>query len=446
MAAGTGGAAQQQPGLADLGPLEEALGAAQLIGHPGVGEGLLVDLGLGVDPVEDRDLARGHPGVDEVPDPAGGALGLGGLVRVLAVDRLGTAVALGDQLQPVLGGPAAGLGEQAVGQVDHLGGGAVVADELDDRGVRMTGAEVQQVVRGGAGEGVDGLAGVADHAQAVPVAQPQLQQPLLQRADVLVLVDHEVVVLPADGLRDVVPVLEHAHRQQQHVLEVDHAALALELLVHAVDPGDLGGVAGDLAAGLGGGGRIVLGDGLGDLGPLDLGRDVPQFVAIEPDPAAGRRLRDDLHLAVEQPRHLAAHRLGPEVLQLPQRRRVERTGLHPARAQLAQPAAHLARGAVGERDGEHTGGLQHPGPHAVGDAVGDRPRLARAGAGQHAHRSAQGGGHLALLGVEPVEHRVGRVRHLGEEGGVRCCCHPAMLPGPRGRPGMSSTGATGWSY
>ena len=123
----------------------------------------------------------------------------------------------------MLGGPAAGLGEQPVGEVDHLGGGAVVADQLDDRGAGVAGAEVQQMVGGGAGEGVDRLAGVADHAQAVPVAEPQLQQPLLQRADVLVLVDHEVLVLAAHLVGDVVPVLEHADGEQQHVLEVDDA-------------------------------------------------------------------------------------------------------------------------------------------------------------------------------------------------------------------------------
>ncbi|GAA3046131.1 hypothetical protein GCM10020000_27450 [Streptomyces olivoverticillatus] len=148
VAPGAGRAAQQQPGLAHLGALEEPLGAAQLVGHPGIGEGLLVHLGLGVDAVEDRDLARRDPGGNELADPAGGALGLCGLVRELGVDRLGAGAALGDQLQPVLGGAAAGLGEQAVGQLHHLGCGAVVPHELDDSGVRVTVAEIQQVVGG----------------------------------------------------------------------------------------------------------------------------------------------------------------------------------------------------------------------------------------------------------------------------------------------------------
>lgn len=174
----------------------------------------------------------------------GDALGLGGLVRVLRVDGVGAGLALRDQLQPVLGGPPLGLVQEPVGQVDHLGGGAVVTDQLDHGGLRVAGAEVEQVVGGGAGEGVDGLAGVTDDAEAVALAEPQVQQPLLERADVLVLVDDEVLVLAADLLGDVVAVLEDADRQEQHVLEVDHAAVALELFVRPVDLGDLGQVPG----------------------------------------------------------------------------------------------------------------------------------------------------------------------------------------------------------
>ena len=46
------------------------------------------------------------------------------------------------------------------------------------------------------------------------------------------------------------------------------------------------------------------------------------------------------------------------------------------------------------------------GRDAVGDAVGDRPGLARAGAGEHPHRAAQRLRDLALLGVERGEEVV----------------------------------------
>lgn len=303
----------------------------------------------------------------------------------------------------------------------------------------MAGAEAEQEVGGGAGEGVDGLRGVTDHAEVVPAAEPEVEQPLLERADVLVLVDDEVLVLRADGFRDVRPVLEHADGEQQHVLEVDHAAVAFELLVRGVDAGDLGGVAGDVTAGLGGGGRILLGHGLSDFAPFDLAGDVPQFVAVQADPAARAGLGDELDLALDQPGQLAADGPGPEVLELAQGGGVEGAGLDAAGAQHPQPPAHLARGPRGEGDGEHGRGLEDPGAHPVGDPVGDGPGLAGAGSGEHADRSVQGRGDGALLGVQAVEHRVGGVGDRGEERVVGCRSHPATLPGLADAPEKLST-------
>ena len=95
--------------------------------------------------------------------------------------------------------------------------------------------------------------------------------------------------------------------------------------------------------------------------------------------------------------------MGPEVAQLAQRRRVEGARLHPLGPEPAQPAPHLTGRTRGESDGEHLGRRVDPGGHAVGDAVGDRPGLARAGAGEHPDRPAQRLGHLPLLGVEARE-------------------------------------------
>ena len=52
-------------------------------------------------------------------------------------------------------------------------------------------------------------------------------------------------------------------------------------------------------------------------------------------------------------------------------------------------------------------GCVDAGGDAVGDPVGDRPGLAGAGAGQHAHGTAQRLGDAALLGVERGEQVVG---------------------------------------
>ena len=108
------------------------------------------------------------------------------------------------------GAAAAPAASSVVGQLHHLRGGTVVADQLDHIGAGVLRLEAQQVLRGGAGEGVDGLAGVAHHAQFVAAAQPQLKQPLLQRRNVLVLVHHEVPVLLPDGGGDLRVLLQDA--------------------------------------------------------------------------------------------------------------------------------------------------------------------------------------------------------------------------------------------
>ena len=68
--------------------------------------------------------------------------------------------------------------------------------------------------------GHDGLVGVAHDAEFVPAAEPEFQQPLLQRGDVLVLVDDEVPVLAAhlagDGLRGVGPLADRLRRERLH--------------------------------------------------------------------------------------------------------------------------------------------------------------------------------------------------------------------------------------
>lgn len=270
-------------------------------------------------------------------------------------------------------------------------------------------------------------------AEVVAVAEPEFEESLLEGADVLVFVDHEVLVLGADLFGNVVAVLEDADGEQEYVFEVDEGAVALERFVGRVDLGGLGVVAGGEASGFGGCCGVVGGDGLGDFGPLDFGRDVAELAALEADAAGGGRVGDELDLAVDDARQLAADCFGPEELELAQGRGVEGAGLDSAGAEVAEASAHFACCAVGEGDGEDAVGLEDARADAVGDAVGDGAGLACARAGEDAHRSVQGGGDGALFGVEPVEHRVGRVRNLREEGGVRCCCHPAMLPGRWGR-------------
>ncbi|GAA2936186.1 hypothetical protein GCM10020221_34910 [Streptomyces thioluteus] len=56
--------------------------------------------------------------------------------------------------------------------------------------------------------------------------------------------------------------------------------------------------------------------------------------------------------------------------------------------------------------------------------MGDGAGLARTRAGQHAHGPSSAVATGALLGVEPVEHGVGGLRHLGKRVVCVCWCHP----------------------
>ncbi len=171
---------------------------------------------------------------------------------------------------------------QDVGQGNDLWRRPVVADQLDHGRLRVTERELQKVPGRRAGEGVDGLGRVPDHAYVVSLTHPEVQQPLLERVDVLVLVDHEVVVLRAHDAGDIVALRKDADGQQQHVLEVDNPALGLDLLVGLQHPGHGGGVeAGRVAARATCGGGVSLGRQQTDLGPLNLGGKVTYRSTVE---------------------------------------------------------------------------------------------------------------------------------------------------------------------
>ena len=272
--------------------------------------------------------------------------------------------------------------------------------------------ELAEVGRVGARERVDRLGRVADDAELVAAAEPQVEERRLERRDVLELVDDEPLVLAADLGGDALVVGQHPGSQQQDVLHV-HAGLgALDLLVAAEQPADgLGVDAVDGAAGAQRDLGVVVGADVADLGPLDLGRHVAQGRLVGPDALAGGGGGEHAELGLGQRGQLGAVDVRPEVAQLAQGRGVEGARLDALDPEAAQPAAHLAGRPGGEGDRQHLGGLVDARRDPVGDAVGDRPGLAGAGAGEHADRTAERFGDPALLGIEALEDGSGRVEH-----------------------------------
>ena len=84
-------------------------------------------------------------------------------------------------------------------------------------------AQREQVLGGGAGEAVDRLVVVADDAEVVAVAEPVLEQRLLEQVHVLVLVDGERAVAGAELGDRAARRSRRAHRELEQVLEVDLA-------------------------------------------------------------------------------------------------------------------------------------------------------------------------------------------------------------------------------
>ncbi len=164
---------------------------------------------------------------------------------------VGPGIALADQVQLAARHPPARDRDDAVGQRHHLRGGPVVALEPHHRGVGEAAREVQQVAGRGAGERVDGLVGVADDGQVVALAEPRVEHPLLQRGDVLVLVDDEAAVAVAELLATAASFSMAAAVCSSRSSKSSSAVpsrRAFMRLVSRVDGGDLGGVERDVAA------------------------------------------------------------------------------------------------------------------------------------------------------------------------------------------------------
>ena len=183
---GSGRAAHQQDRPAHLLAGEEPLAPANEVGDVGVRECGLKGLGLGVGAKEHRNLTCGSAAGDQVLDHLGHTARLGRIIAVCREAGCGAVLSLGAKLEQVASGGAARRAARPmtgahheVGQGHDLRGGPVVAHQLDHLRCRVTPGELQQMRGRRAGEGVDRLGRVADHAHVVALTHPQVEQPLL---------------------------------------------------------------------------------------------------------------------------------------------------------------------------------------------------------------------------------------------------------------------------
>ena len=122
-----------------------------------------------------------------------------------------------------------------IGQLNDLGSGAVVANQIDAFSARMIGNEVEEVVSSRTCIRVNGLVRISHDAYIISIAKPQFKQPMLQRRNVLVFVDNEMSVPSPNLLSDVTVLNQQSHRAQQNIVQINDAAFPLHSLISSED-------------------------------------------------------------------------------------------------------------------------------------------------------------------------------------------------------------------
>ena len=394
-----------QPGaqVADLGPVEEALAARDLVGQVGFAQRLLEQPCLVVGAVQHGEVPqlRTHTAPQRF-DARHHAIGL---VRfgVAAEQRHRVAVA---ELAPELFlEQLRVVRDHRVGRAQDAAGGSVVLLERDHLQLRVVGRQALQVLDRGAAPAVDALVVVSHGREQPALAGEQLEQLVLQAVGVLVFVDQHIAqhVLPVrahlfvardqldrqgdeivevDGLvgRQALPVAAHHARRHEHLLAV--AAVALAARARRVGLGFVGAPAlafpaadGPLPASC----LCVVGAATGVF------EDGEHVVAVEDGEA---RLQAEPLAVRAQQAH--AERVEGADRELARR---------PPADECARPLAHLFGRLVGERDRGHLR-RRVTGFEQARDFVHDHPRLARAGACEHKARPAQVVDGLELRGIQ----------------------------------------------
>ncbi len=296
-------------------------------------------------------------------------------------------------------------GQHGVGHRQDLRGRSVVLGETHDLGAFVAVGEPGEDLGVGAVPRVDRLVGVADDAQIGPVAEPGVEQALLQGVDVLELVDEQMPEAPALAGGELGVGLEVASAESQQVVEVDHALTALLLLELLEDAGHHRGLDRRSPACLGRSPHIGARLDQSGLGPFDLAHHVERGGAA--GELRGQEAGDEPDLAIEQ-RGRADVSVGPAGAQLGVGDGVERAGGEVvAQAKIAEPMGELAGGFAGEGEGQHVAGIEVVRGGSPGDAPGEHPRLARPRARKDAQRAGGTGDRTSLGVVQSREQPVG---------------------------------------
>ena len=218
----------------DLAPLPETDAAHQAVWDAPPRQHVLERAGLGVRPVEDREIGvAAFLGLAQALDLVGDELRLLDLVVRLHRHDFFAARALGPQ--PLLRAFRVAP-DDAVGGVEDRLARAVVLLQVNDMCVRIVLAKVEDVAHVRAAKAVNRLIVIPDHRHVAMLLGQQVDEDVLRAVGVLVLVDQdmaEAVAPLGEGLRVRAEQLDQLHDQ---VVEVQPTGAAQYLLVGLVHP------------------------------------------------------------------------------------------------------------------------------------------------------------------------------------------------------------------
>ena len=408
----------------DLLALVETEAPVDAVGDVALAQLLLEGTGLGVGPVEDGEVLMAgllpRPGgEDAIGDVAALVVVAQGPVHVnLVAVRVAGPHLLADLVLV--------LGDDRVGRLDDGLRAPVVLLELIDHTVRVVPLEVEDVLDVGPAEAVDALGVVADHADVFPGGTELPDDEVLGEVGILILVDQDEGELLLVLVEQVGEVPEEDVGLEEQVVEV-HRPGALETeVVSGIDlrdarPARLLVLPHDVRVG-----RIVLRTDEVVLGAGDAAVDRVGLVELVVEAEALDHILDDAPAVLRVIDGEVGGVIDPLALDPEDAGKDGVEGAHPDVARLglaynlADAALHLARGLVGEREGEDGERIDAL-VDEVGDAVGEDTRLAGTGSGDHHHGAfdVAGGGPLCV--VQSLEHlHVSKVAGLGSStlGGV----------------------------
>ncbi len=392
--------AQIGVGVADLRALEEPRPSDHRVGDLQQDEPLLEGAHLERGAHQDGDIAIApalFPALDILGDQARFRLAIPDAANLdlLAAGRLGP--------QGLAQPPAVGR-DQPGGGGEDVFGGAIVALQPDHPGAGKIALEAQDVVHLRAAPAIDRLIVVADAADILPPLGQQPQPEVLGDIGVLIFVDQQIaetLVIVGQHIR---MLGEQGQVVQQQIAEIAGVEDAQPLLIHRIE--GHAAIAGEMRA-------------FGRRGLFR--RPAPVFPVIDQAgqmlgrPALGvdvfgfEKLLDQALLIVgvdDGVAGLEPHQLGVPAQDLGGD---GMEGAQPAQALGRRPddvgdaRAHLPRGLVGEGDGQELPGPSLAGGQDVGQAGGEDPGLAGAGAGQDQNRALGGFDRRALLRIEPLQ-------------------------------------------